>query len=252
MKTSLFYKRCKICLSDLKTHTQKSRYKTSKSPCCFPPQLPTFSSHCCSHPVTAHSPPDVKKCFCNERDVRGPAGIHSGRLRYSKSIWQLGPKSRALRAEVEQDACLSLLHWVIRLCLLLFSFLHACHSCRLAMQSGERDALHSPLISLYLCRCFMKRLFVSHCVTMSACVFFLSLHPQVLCHYAPSRGYSCTQQAVRNVLLLLPMTWSNPRMIRSPWWPPWLPAETEMGSLWFRKGWIQRRAWLCSRTTGLR
>lgn len=30
-------------------------------------------------------PSDVKECFCNESDVRGPAGIHFWRLRYSKS-----------------------------------------------------------------------------------------------------------------------------------------------------------------------
>ena len=41
-------------------------------------------------------------------------------------------------------------------------------------------------------------------------------------------------------------------MTRSPWWPPWLPTETERGSLWSSKAWTQRPAWSCSRTTGLR
>lgn len=50
MKTSLFYGRCKICLSDLKTHIQKSSlvYKTIKSPCCFPPSSP-LSAHTVAH-----------------------------------------------------------------------------------------------------------------------------------------------------------------------------------------------------------
>lgn len=91
------------------------------------------------------------------------------------------------------------------------------------------------------------------CVWWRVPLLFLFLHPQVLFHYPSSRGSGCTLQAVRYVLLLLlPMTWFNPHTIRSPRWPPWLPAETEMGSLWSWKGWIQRPAWLCSRTTGLR
>lgn len=48
---------------------------------CFPtshiePEL--FTPSC-------RSPSDVKKCFCNESDVRGTAGFHFGCLKYSKS-----------------------------------------------------------------------------------------------------------------------------------------------------------------------
>lgn len=49
MKTSLFYKRCKICLSDLKTHTHKNHAtKRANLPVVFPPSSP-LSAHTVAH-----------------------------------------------------------------------------------------------------------------------------------------------------------------------------------------------------------
>lgn len=149
------------------------------------PLLPTFS-HSCSHPVA------VRLLMSKNVSVMR---VMSGGLQEStlgvwgipKAIWQLRPKSTVqqgtLWATVKQDV--SLLYWVIWLCLLLFSFLHACHSCCLAMQR-ERNALYSPVISLHLCCYFMKQLFVALCMMMSACVFFFpstSLGPLWLCFF---------------------------------------------------------------------
>lgn len=145
--------------------------------------------------------------------------------RHSKSSLTARLKSRAqqatLRAQVKQDA--SLLLW---LCLVLFSVLRACHTCCLAMQRQGRgsSALRSSVASLRLC-CFLFFVVLYDCVW---CFVFY----QVPGDYSCSCGYRSTQLTVRNVLPLPPVTWFNPRMIRSPWWPPWLPTETETDSLW--------------------
>lgn len=71
---------------------------------------------------------------------------------------------------------LSLSYWVIWLCLLLFSFLHACHSCSLAMRR-ERNALH-PTSHIIASVLLFHELFVSPCMMMSLYVFLFSCIPR--------------------------------------------------------------------------
>lgn len=143
--------------------------------------------------------------------LRSPARIHSSPEVFRRAVWQLG-------------SCVSFSPPQSRLTLLLFSLLHACHSCR-PLRQRQRAAFFvraAPLQSIF------RHIFPAPCVMM--CAF---LRPQVLRHHPPSCGCGRTHRALRNIL---PpprlMTWSNPRTTHSPRWPPWLPTEAETGSLW--------------------
>lgn len=116
--------------------------------------------------------------------LRSPARIHSSPEVFRRAVWQLGPKSRV-------HSCVSFSPPQSRLTLLLFSLLHACHSCR-PLRQRQRAAFFvraPPLQSIF------RHIFPAPCVMM--CAF---LRPQVLRHHPPSCGCGRTHRALRNVL----------------------------------------------------
>lgn len=168
----------------------------------------------------------------------GPAGIHFGRLRYSKSNLTAQSKVQArqetLWAKVEQDASLSLLYRVIWLSLLLFSFLHACHSCCLAMQRERGREMHckSPVISLYGLLFYEATFCDSVCDDVRLCFFPLRpsaimLPPVVM--VAPSKqsgmsSFSCLWHGLTHV-------WSGHHdgLHGCQWKPRWAGSGFERG-----------------------
>lgn len=112
-------------------------YKTSASSPHIKPELLMFTPSCCS-------PSDVKNVSVMTAMSGGLQESQLGVWDIPRLIQQLCPKSR-----VEQCVCVSLLYWVIWLCLLLFSLLHACHSCCLAMQRAQMLSIHPA----YHCIC---------------------------------------------------------------------------------------------------
>lgn len=116
--------------------------------------------------------------------LRSPARIHSSPEVFRRAVWQLGPKSRV-------HSCVSFPPPQSHLTLLLFSLLHACHSCR-PLRQRQRAAFFvraAPLQSIF------RHIFPAPCVM--TCAF---LRPQVLRHHPPSCGCGRTHRALRNVL----------------------------------------------------
>lgn len=112
------------------------------------------------------SPSDVSKYFCNESDVRGPAGILCEDMRHSKSNLTVRPKIQSVAGNSRSQSQARCVSFSSRLNPACLSYLLSSY----AEADKESSALQSSVMSLHLC-CF----FMNLCMIMSNCFFFFWL-----------------------------------------------------------------------------
>lgn len=130
---------------------------------------------------------EVKNIWCNEWCQRAGRNLLWACELLQETIWRLSVKTREQQTHLRLSKMFLSLYWAISLCLLLFSFLHACHSCCPAMQRLRGRPVRTRTIVWWWCH---------HCV-----FFFYSPGSLWLLHPVSSQD------------LRIHMTWFKPHVL---------------------------------------